>query len=252
MRSLTLHLKAGFTLIELMVTIGILALLASVSIPIVMSQLSAADVSACKSNLTQLSVLGHQYGQDRAHRNILPTSGMDDDEDTEDIDESEGWWCSLAPLMDSVILPEDGVRKMEVSPIFHCPGDKRANIEGRQTIEASPKNISYVSWTDGSKDRDNPNSAIRITKQRLDELPWLSDGNPVKGESVRDLASFKKMVVPCLERHASSIVVLYASGRIEEYDIDEDDSMTKQFDRIAPWIAENTKKSKSSSRRSRN
>lgn len=252
MRSLTLHFKAGFTLIELMVTIGILALLAGVSIPIIMNQLSAANASVCKSNLTELYRLGHQYSQDRAHRNILPTSGMDDDEDTENIDESEGWWCSVAPLMDSFVFPEEGVRKMEISPIFHCSGDKRANIEGLTTIVADPKNISYVSWTDGSEDADNPNSAIRITKQRLDELPWLSDGTPVKGQSVRDLASFKKMVLPALNRHGKTIVVAYASGRIEEHDIDEESSMGQQFAKVAPWIAENAKTSKRASLRSRN
>jgi len=251
MRSLTHRLKTGFTLIELMVAIGIIALLAAVSIPIILAQMAKTDSNLCKHNLTELSLLGRQYSQDRAHRNILPTSGMEDDEDTEHIDESEGWWCSIAPLMDSVVLPENGVREMEVSTNLHCAGDTRGSIKGKQTMIANVKNISYVSWTDASQDPENPNSAIRIIKQRLDELPWLSDGIPIKGKSVRDLASFKKMVLPSLGRHGDSIVVAYASGRLEEHELDVETSAIKHFNKIAPWLAEKAQNSKRRSRRSR-
>ena len=230
----------GFTLIELIVVIAILGALAGISAPFIIQRMNAADVTACRSNLTQLGLAAEKYSRDMAHSHLLPTSGMDDDEDT-DYDESEGWWLSLAAEMDGTVLPQGKNGKMKVSPIFHCPGHQ-PEVKGENFL-ADTKSISYVSWTDGSEDEENPNSCIRTTaKQNLDTLPWLSDGTPVKGKSVTDLASFRKQVLPAIKRHSNTIVVLYASGMVKSYELDPDNlNADALFKKMAPSLARKAK-----------
>lgn len=234
----------GFTLIEIIVVIAILAALVAIAAPYIYGNLKAADVTACRSNLEQIYQLGNRYSQDMGHKNLLPTSGMDDDEDTPFIDENEGWWYAVAAEMDTTVLPQKKGAPMKISSIFHCKGDTRGKVTDDMMV-ANIKNVSYVSWTDGSEDRKNPNSCIRTSaKQNLDTLPWLSDGVPVKGQSVTDLASFKKMVMPALQRHQNTLVVLYASGITKAIEADEEPKASVLFKRIAPTLASSKGKKK--------
>ena len=236
---------AGFTLIELMVVIAIMVTLASIAGTAIYSHMGAGDEAKCRAQLEQLHQLGIKYSQDITHSALLPTSGMDDNEDTDTVDESEGWWISVAPELDAVVFPRQAGGKMKISSIFHCPADTRADIGSDSTFVADEKSVSYVSWTDASEDPENPNSCIRTTaKQRLDALPWLSDGNPVKGESVTDVDSFKKMVMPAAERHGDKVLVVYASGTVKAVEIEEDADADKLFKKIAPDLASKAAKNK--------
>ncbi len=232
--------KKAFTLVELIVVIAILGILAGVAMPFIYSRMSAADLTACTEQIKQISLKAHEYSEDMAHRNMLPASGMMDDEETEFVNESDAWWLSIAPLFDAVVIPSKKGEKMKVSEVFHCSGDQRSNVGDGSMFVADEKSVSYVSWSDGTVDPDNPDSGIRLNKQRLDELPWISDGNPVKGESVNSLESFKKMVLPAVDRHANSISIAYASGRIEAVELDPDGESDEQmYKKVAPWLAEN-------------
>ncbi|MBO5684678.1 MAG: type II secretion system protein [Akkermansia sp.] len=234
----TVRRAAGFTLIELLVVIAILVTLASIAGTAIYSQMGVGDESRCRAQLEQLHQLGIKYSQDIAHSGLLPTSGMDDDEDTDTVDESEGWWYSVAPELDAVVYPRKKGGKMKISSIFHCPADKRAEVGNESTFAADVKSVSYVSWTDASDDPENPNSCIRTTaKQNLDRLPWLSDGNPVKGESVTDEDSFKAQVLPAAERHSGKIMVAYASGVVKAIEVEEDAAVDKLFKQFAPDLA---------------
>lgn len=228
-------LRRGFTLIELIVVIAILGVLVGIGAPALFSKLNAGDVAKCRSNIDQLARLGVKYGEDMMHQNLLPTSGMDDDDETPEVDESEGWWVTLAQEMDSTVMPGHK-RPMKVSTIFHCPSDMRRKVEDGPLMEASVNTISYVSWTDGSEDRANPHSQIRtLGKKHLDTLPWLSDGVPEKGKSVIDYDSFVKMVMPATERHGNTIMVAYASGMVKAFEVrDESPDPKKLFLRINP------------------
>ena len=107
--------------------------------------------------------------------------------------------------------------------------------------------MSYVSWTDGSEDEDNPNSQIRtLGKKHLDMLPWLSDGNPEIGKSVTSLKDFKSMVIPALNRHSRTIMVAYASGVVQQFEIEDEEQVdaAKLFHKINPEKLIPTKKRK--------
>ena len=229
---------AGFTLIELMVVIAIMVTLAGIAGTAIYSHLGVGDEAKCRAHLEQLVQLGTKYSQDISHSGLLPTSGMEDDEDTDTVDESEGWWLSVAPELDAVVFPRQMGGKMKVSSIFHCPADHRVEIGTDSTFAADEKSVSYVSWTDASDDPENPNSCIRTTaKQNLDVLPWLSDGKPVRGQSVTDVASFKKQVMSTAERHDGKILVAYASGAVKVFEMDEDTNPEALFKKMAPDLA---------------
>lgn len=239
MKCVCLRKHKGFTLIELMVVIAILAVLVGIAAPTLYSHMGLGNDAKCRANLEQLVQLGTKYSQDLAHKTLLPTSGMDDDEDTETVNESDGWWVALAPLMGkgTYVIPKETGGDMKVSSVFHCPADTRKSIGSDSTFVATEKSISYVSWTDGSEDPDNVNSCIRTSaKQNLDMLPWLSDGNPVKGKSVTDAETFRKMVVPAAERHGGAVLVAYASGVVKEVPISKTKT-DEQFRKLAPSLA---------------
>lgn len=244
-----LRRNLGFTLIEIIVVIAIMAVLIGVTAPLLMSRLSAASITGCQNNVKQIVQLGLKYSEDMAHRNILPVSGMDDDDDTKTVNEKAAWWFSVAPQLDQVVLPKNRKAVMQVSTIFHCPGDNRASVEG-DLMPGDAKHVSYVSWTDASEDPENPNSCIRMNKQRLDELPWISDGIPQLGQSVKNVADFKKMVLPTADRHDNSIVVGYASGLIKAIEIDpEEPDVMATYKRVAPWLYEQQKAAAQSRRK---
>lgn len=243
----SLRYAAGFTLIELLVVIAIMVTLASIAGTAIYSHMGAGDEAKCRAQLEQLHQLGIKYSQDIAHSGVLPTSGMEDDEDTDTVNEGDGWWISVAPELDAVVFPRKKDGKMKVSSIFHCPADARKDIGSDSTFAADVRSVSYVSWTDATDDPENPNSGIRMTaKQNLDKLPWLSDGNPVKGESVTDVASFKKQVMPAAERHGGKVLVVYASGVVKAIEVEEDASAEKLFKTFAPDLAAKAKKDKKS------
>ncbi|MEE1264974.1 MAG: type II secretion system protein [Akkermansia sp.] len=234
----SLRRAAGFTLIELMVVIAIMVTLAGIAGTAIYSHMGVGDEAKCRAHLEQLVQLGTKYSQDISHSGLLPTSGMEDDEDTDTVDESEGWWLSVAPELDAVVFPRQMGGKMKVSSIFHCPADHRVEIGSDSTFAADEKSVSYVSWTDASDDPENPNSCIRTTaKQNLDVLPWLSDGKPVKGQSVTDVASFKQQVMSTADRHDGKILVAYASGAVKVFEMDEDTSPEALFKKMAPDMA---------------
>src|SRR5271154_7147613 len=69
------HSKSGFTLVELLVVIGIIALLISILLPALSKAREAANVIKCSSNLRQLMMASELFAGD--HHGYLPTSTTD-------------------------------------------------------------------------------------------------------------------------------------------------------------------------------
>lgn len=228
--------RTGFTLIELIVVVVIMVVMGAIAVPVLFSARGTADLSTCKEQMGQIAVLARNYSDELMHRSLLPTSGMSDDEDTVEVNESDGWWIAIAQQdKDNYTLPKAPGGNMKTTSIFHCPADERAKVDGPK-MEASCDSVSYVSWTDASQDPENPNSCIRTAGRRdLAKMPWLSDGYPEKGKSVTNFADFRSMVWPAAGRHADAIVVLYADMSVKGVEVDpETENIAAIYKKMAP------------------
>ena len=58
----------GFTLVELMIVIAIIAILASLLLPVLSTAKRRAHDTVCAGNLRQLSLAGQMYWSDNEHR----------------------------------------------------------------------------------------------------------------------------------------------------------------------------------------
>lgn len=227
----------GFTMIELLVVVAILITLAAAAYPLMISFADSGKLSKCEANVTQLLSLGQKYGTDFAHRDMRPVSGMADDTDTY-MDEGEGWWISIAPELVDTEMPTAAGERLILPGIFHCPSDLRAKVDDEKGFVASPKTVSYVSWTDNSENDEVKPSCIKLRQQNYDTLPWLSDGIPQPHASVQDFGSFKKMVYAARDRHKGKIVVGYVSGTVKVYDLTEYNTPQDAYKRIAPSFSD--------------
>lgn len=231
--------RTGFTLIELIVVISIIVVLGTIAAVTIMSSSESKDVARCRENLGQIGALAQLYKDDKAinRGRMLPTSGMPDNEATENFDESEGWWVSIARKSDSCVMPTADGDPVKVDGIFRCPGDDRA-AKPEGLFEASAETISYVSWT--PDEENGPIRTAALSERDLSRTPWLSDGEPVKGSSVTDFASFKSMVMPAVTRHKNTILVLYADlvvRPVEVLDAMSDEDVYKQIAPLMPDAA---------------
>lgn len=228
----------GFTLIELLVVIALLAALAAVAYPSYLKYSQNSERTVCTSNLNELKHLGTQYSSD--HYGILPCSGMQDDPDTVEYDESQGWWVALGPYVfkgESEYAPNSAKDDPKYRSTFRCPSDKRqAKYKPDEFIGANPETVSYASWTDNSADPDDPGSCIQTSRgQLLSGIPWLSDGTAQRDASIRTAADFEEFILPIAERHNGYTCVLYADMAIRSI---EDPT----FHSVAPGLENKEKK----------
>ncbi len=98
--------KKGFTLVELVVVVAIIAVLAGVAVPVSMSMVAKGREAACLSNLRSIGVGLQGYLDDNSQ--LLPTLtlGRSDRQSDE-------------PVLETVLLPYIGG-----ADVFHCPADK--------------------------------------------------------------------------------------------------------------------------------
>lgn len=98
--------RRGFTLIEVLIAIAIIAGLVGIGYPITRSIVGKSREAACLNNLRSLGVGLQSYLQE--HNDIMPTLASGRATKSEDL-----------PVLDTVLLPY-----FESPDAFHCPADK--------------------------------------------------------------------------------------------------------------------------------
>jgi prepilin-type N-terminal cleavage/methylation domain-containing protein/prepilin-type processing-associated H-X9-DG protein len=133
----------AFTLVELLVVIGIIAVLISILLPTLGRARAAAQTVACASNARQLALAVKLFAQER--RGYMPA--ISDEEHVRYRDPTRSIWPWRKSASDpqpvvldwaSSLLPYLGVRGVEwfpyapdnVSKLFKCPSDKWQEVSG--------------------------------------------------------------------------------------------------------------------------
>jgi competence protein ComGC len=120
----------GFSTVELLVVIGLIALLIGILIPVLSKARAAANRVACMSNIRQLGAGVLQYCNDNA--GWFPTSALADN-GTSWEPYPEDWlhWQTNRNLMDSSIARyvSNGRDSESFKKLLRCPSD---NFDGRQ------------------------------------------------------------------------------------------------------------------------
>ncbi len=172
--------RAGFTLVEILAVIAILALLFSLAMPIVTRARAAGDVTACQSNL----------------RNIALTLGTYVDT------RRDGKWPKDRGVRLLLLLHQHGEIEGESLKTFVCPG---TNDETWPPGREGEWGAGFEDWDDiatgciSYAGRDMENFPIR--KDKLDQMVIAADDNEI---------------VP---NHSHLTNLVYADGRVSKRDL---------------------------------
>lgn len=132
----------GFTLVELLVVLSILALLGALAVPALQAALERADRTVCLSNLRQIGQAMSEFVADRGH---YPAAEVEIRDSTGSVVERKRWYHALAPYLGAparawssgqgrasidpetgratgFVLPSEDDRDQDVLPrVFRCP-----------------------------------------------------------------------------------------------------------------------------------
>jgi len=109
---------AGFTLVELLVVVAIIAILASLLLPALARGKSAAHSARCLGNLRQLGLSSHLYVEDFAHYPMYFDYRLKDIKNR--------FW---AELLQPYTLNQWS------QPLYRCPGNARTNLPYRKVSD---------------------------------------------------------------------------------------------------------------------
>src|SRR4051812_24440079 len=130
----------GFTLVELLVVIGIIAILVGILLPTLAGARRAANAVACASNARQVALAIRLFAQE--HRGYMPA--VSDKDWAYQRDPTRSIWVyrsgTSPPVMldwASSLLPYLGIRNVEWFPdagskskVFVCPSDRWQDVAG--------------------------------------------------------------------------------------------------------------------------
>ena len=128
----------AFTLVELLVVIGIIALPISILLPVLNRAREAANRAKCASNMRQLAIVFYQYQSD--FKGHLPCAGHDPD--CGGINNNRAWVCWYSSDAFQGSLIQKYLSKGTTYKVLICPSDD-PKARGRRTF-AMTYPYSYV------------------------------------------------------------------------------------------------------------
>jgi prepilin-type N-terminal cleavage/methylation domain-containing protein len=155
--------RAGFTLVEILITVGIIAVLAGILTPVIISARNRANIPVCISNLRQIGAAAAMYQS--SNEGFLPVVNPRQGITT-------GPFGRLEPRRDP--LERYGAK----SDIYHCPRSTRKDEKGYQYL--SDYLFRFV--IDFSQLNKNKTAPFRLEPQPGSVIGW--DWNHLAGDDI--------------------------------------------------------------------
>ena len=142
-----MKMTRGFTLVELLVVLAIVAVLAGLGFPVVSGFVARSREAACLNNLRSMGVALEGYMQENNQKlPILATGRASKNEDI--------------PVIETALLPY-----LEDPSAFHCPQDR---------VEFEKSGSSY-SWLTLANGQQLASLTVFNIKDRSDKIPLIYD-----------------------------------------------------------------------------
>jgi len=125
MRNTSKRRQTGFTLVELLVVIGIIALLISILLPALNKAREQARVTLCLSNLRQLQNANLLFSQE--HRGFIPKAWFNDGPVNTPATNDGEWGYQDEKTWEWSYILSNYMQKNE--GVFRCPSDDTADME---------------------------------------------------------------------------------------------------------------------------
>lgn len=240
--------RPGFTLVELLVVLAVIAILAAMLLPALSRGKTRAQAAACANNLRQLGLAFHLYLPDNG--DVFPTSSPHSGLGAQP--EDWVWWQveAVAPGRFSMRDPKRGSVIQHLGPyqprLLRCPADRAADSREALWLSDPGTEQYFYSYSLNahrdtgmasfiSKDRSsillnkqhairNPSAKIMLAEEKgapddgpgaavIDDGRWLPPGYPLTSRHA------KRANVTMADGHAATVPFDYADlNHPERYD----------------------------------
>jgi len=192
----------GFTLVELLVVIGIIAILVGILLPVLNRARAAANRTVCLSNIRQLGVAIIMYTDN--NKGWFPTCGFwDDGVSYKQYPDDWIWWQANRNLNDSPIAKYLNVRGDQLKRLLRCPAD---SFDGRKTgLAIAPGQGPYL-YSYGMNESLAENNRTPPAPLRTKITQWRSP-------------SRKIMLTEMAEKYSTASVWSYSSPLTQRHGV---------------------------------
>jgi prepilin-type N-terminal cleavage/methylation domain-containing protein len=173
----------GFTLVELLVVIVIIAALAGLSAPVILKQRKAADRTEAINNVKQINLALIDFDNDYG--------GFPDNQTAEDVKEATGSALNFGGTFSNDYLRQLIAAGNKSEKIFWCKtsfSPKKGDdiVAPGKALEAGEVGFSYImaSQTDGQSTSGEPGRPVLVTPSLKAQPNWEFDPEPYGDKAV--------------------------------------------------------------------